>query len=305
MNVRYAVKSNGKNKLIERTYYKKRANIFYIENIKSEFNIISVNPLDFSSGGTEQYILLSDFKDVTYSRSVEKRYFSSGVSIDDKKIIKKLSNGWQLEENLKKIGWKFFDITIKVVGESEIKTVPFNHLSLQATESEIAYENLSELEYMNYVKNGIPAEKYNDIASSGNSGFCETDVLFELNNEEVNIQKHLEREFKKKNQDERLISRLKLPTLVVTHFYKRSYATIDIFEEFDPKKLTLDIEKYVYKNGANGYYYAYLPIYDGQNFEFESSGLHNYTDILLIDSKGKIHSIDISDSKDDESEFDD
>jgi hypothetical protein len=305
MELRYTVKSNGKNKLIERTYYKKRTNIFYIDSIKSEFNIIASNPLDFSWDGGEQYIPLSKFDDVNNVRSIDKIFFSSGVSVDDKKIIKKLSSGWQLEESIKKLGWKFFDKTIKVIGESEIKTVPFNRLSLQATEIEIAYENLSELQFKSYLENGIPAQDYDDIASSGNSGFCETDVVFELNDEEIQIHKHLEKKLKEKNPDERLIVKMKLPTLVVAHYFKRSYATINIYEEFNLKKLTLDVEKLVYKNGANGYYYAYLPIYDGQNFDFESSGLHNYTDILLIDAKGKVHSGEISDAENNEDEMND
>jgi hypothetical protein len=98
---------------------------------------------------------------------------------------------------------------------------------------------------------------------------------------------------------------MQLPALIVAHYFKRSHATLEIFEEFDPTKITLNIEKYVFKKGGEGYYYLYLPMYGEENFVFESSGLHNYTDILLIDTKGKIHSIDVSESdSDDDSEKD-
>jgi hypothetical protein len=45
-------------------------------------------------------------------------------------------------------------------------------------------------------------------------------------------------------------------------------------------------------------------MYGEENFVFESSGLHNYTDILIIDKKGKVYSIEISesDSNDDSEE---
>jgi hypothetical protein len=97
---------------------------------------------------------------------------------------------------------------------------------------------------------------------------------------------------------------MQLPSIIVAHYFKRSYARLDIFEEFDPKKLTLDVEKYIFKSGTKGYYYAYLPMYGDQDFSFESSGLHNYTDILLIDIKGKVHSIDVSESDHEDEDVD-
>ena len=302
MDIRYSVKSNSKNKLIERTFYKKQKNILFVEKVRDEFNVISINPLAFSWGGNEKYITLSDFKEITNSSSVDKLFFSSGISVDVKKIIRKLSKGWEFEEGLRQIGWQFFDKTIKVFGESEINKIPLNHLSLQGTEIEISCHSISNDEFKEYLENGISSEEYDDISTSGDSGFCETDSKFTVNDEEVNIKKELEKEFKKKNSDENLFSKITLPAIVVAHYFKRSYATIDILEEFDPKKLTLNVEKYVYKTGVNGHYSAYLPMYEGQNFDFESSGLHNYTDILLIDAKGKTHSIDISESDEDEDE---
>jgi len=300
MEIRYSVKSNGKNKLIERTYYKKRTDIFYIEKVKSEFHLISANQLQFTWSEEGEYIQLSEYKDLAYGQKIEKIFFTTGVSTEDKKSIKKLSNGYMFEGEAKGIGWKFFDKTTKVVGESRIEKVPFNQLSFQATEIEIACQDLSESQFKEYLENGISQDEYDDISTSGNSGFCETDIKFEINGEEVNIQKYVDKEIRKKNEDERLITRMQLPSLIVAHYFKRSYATLDIFEEFDPKKLTLNVEKYIFKSGAKGYYYAYLPMYGDQDFSFESSGLHNYTDILLIDKKGKVHSIDVSESEDGE-----
>ena len=152
------------------------------------------------------------------------------------------------------------------------------------------------MQFKEYLENGLPPEEYDDISTSGNFRFCETDIKFEVNNEEVNIQKHILKEFRKKNSNGCLIANLQLPTLIVAHYFKRSYATLDIFEEFDPKKIILDLEKYIFKKGASGYFFSYHPIYQDQSFTFESSGLHNYTDILLIDIKGRVHSIEVAES---------
>jgi hypothetical protein len=305
MTIRYSVKSNENNKLIERTYYKKKSDIFYIEKTQSEFNIVSANPLEFTWSEEGEYIQLFEYEDIAYGHSSEKLFFTSGISIDDKKSIKKLSKGYRFEDEIKSIGWKFFDKTSKVTGESKIERVPFNQLSLQATEIEISCLSISDDEFKEYLKNGISSEEYDDISTSGDSGFCETDSKFTVNDEEVDIKKHLLKELKKKSSDEQLMTKMQLPALIVAHYFKRSHATIDIFEEFDLKKLTLNIEKYIYKSGPNGYYFAYRPTYGDEDFSFESSGLHNYTDILLIDTKGKVYSIDVLESDDEDEDGDD
>jgi hypothetical protein len=301
MEFRYSVKSNGENKLVERTYYKKKGDIFYVETTKKEFHIITSYPLDYAWNDDEQHIPLIQFKDIFYGPNIQKICFTNAISAEDRKFIKKALKEYSFERNVSDKGWKLFETSSKIIGESEIKRVPFNQLSLQATEMEISYQNISESQFKNYLENGISSEEYDDISTGGDSGFCETDIKFEVNNEDVNIQKYISKEFRKKDLDEHLIIRFQLPTLVVAHYFKRSYATVDIFEEFDPRKINLKIEKYIFKNGANGYYYSYLPMYGEQDFEFESSGLHNYTDILIIDKKGKVHSIEISEA-DDESE---
>ena len=43
MGIRYRIKSNGKNILTVRTYYKKGSNFFIVEESKKEFNIITKN----------------------------------------------------------------------------------------------------------------------------------------------------------------------------------------------------------------------------------------------------------------------
>ena len=56
MEFRYSVKSNQKNKLIERTFYRKKTDIFYIEKTKTDFNIITKDSIDFSWNDDKQYI---------------------------------------------------------------------------------------------------------------------------------------------------------------------------------------------------------------------------------------------------------
>ena len=300
MGIRYKIESNGKNILTVRTYYKKGSNFFIVEESKKEFNIITKNPPECNYEQNISFYELSEYNDTSYKSTIEKFIFSSGVEKEEQKQIRKLFKNRD-EDKLPKLGWKFYDKSTKIFGESDIIQTTYNKLDFYGYLTEINCIEITKKQFEEYSKEGI---KYSEIDSDklndGGYGSLFTDSSCELhiNEEEYPIKERLEKLIKSNSKN--IVNHFSSLEIVRESFYKGGHFELEIYEEFDPKKFNISVENYVKGKNKKSICISFIPNYDGVDFEYKDGGYHKDDDWSLIDEKGNVHSLEFKDEDSDE-----
>jgi len=303
MGVRYKIESNGKNILTERTYYKKGSDFFIVEESKKEFKIITKQSPDYKWEQKTKLYSLNEYENTLYTPSIEKLIFSSGVDKDEQKVIRKLFKTWD-QDKLLKMGWKFFDESTKIFGESIVVQTPYNRLDFYGYLTEITCMNISKEQFKKYSQEGISDsdEGLDDFYSYTLTQFSDPSCELEINGIEYPIEKRLEKLIK--SNSKKIVNHYSDLMIVRESFSKGGNYFLEIFEEFDPKKFNIEVENYVIGKNKKSINLLFSPTYDGEGFEYEDGGNTKGDDWSLVDEKGIVHSVEFDGSDEDEDEFD-
>jgi len=301
MGIRYKIESNGKNILTERTYFKKGSDFFIFEKSMKRFKIITEQSPNYEWEQNTKLYSLNEYKNTLYTPSIEKFIFSSGVDKDEQKVIRKLFKTWD-QDKLKKLGWKFFDKSTKIFGESEVVETPYNKLDFYGYLTEISSMSITKKQFDEYSINGISESEFNwgEMNSDTITRFSDSSCELQINEITYQIEKQLEKLIKLNSKKiENHYSNLQI---VRESFYKGGQFSLEIYEEFDPKKFNISVENYVIGKNTKSPNLLYSPSYDGDIFEYEDGGWGKGDDWSLVDDKGNVHTLDFKDS---DEEFED
>lgn len=306
MNFKYKIESNGKNRLINRSYYQKKSDFIIFEVSKKEFLIISDEyPKDIWESKEPQKQLFQ-FKDLKYGDSNNKIYFSSGINKEDQKTIRGISKEWNKKDYLKKNGWKFLGQSSSIYGESNAVRTPFNNLEVSGYNLEIEYLTISTEEYIKYKNQGVTEAEHKNIfyRLNTNTGFIDSDIELSINGNVLSsIYDQIEKSLKNASKE----SPFKIPTPCIIHerWFKGASYSLDIYEEFDIKKFRISTESFSWNKGKGADAIIYEPIYDENSFEFIEGGWEKSSDWYIIDEKNNVSYLDIKNEDDDEDFEDD
>lgn len=290
----YKIESNGKNKLVERKYYKKGNEFLIIEKTLSEFIVIVGERPKDAQEKSLSYINLSEFMNLKYADFKNKLYFSSGISSEDKKIIKDSLNYWNFSDLFKK-GWKLFDVSNNIFGESEIIETTHNHLILNANMCEITFTSITMEECKEYLDNGITdmdsmLERLNENREFGFlEPYCQ--ISIGENSEEDSFESDLIELSKTKVKKENTFYQIPPLSIVCIEENKGGEYNLDIYGEFDSKNLRAIPKKFVWGKGSQSQIKMFTPYYNDENFECWDAGRNIGECWYLIDAKGKVHGL--------------
>ena len=303
MGIRYKIESNGRNVYTERTYYKKGTDFFIVEESKKEFIILTEKLPKVDWVLNTKFYELGEHKDLSYNPTTDKFIFSSGVEKDEQKIIRKLFKEWD-QDKLPKMGWKFFDKSIKIIGVSDVIETVYNKLDFYGSLTEVNSIDITHEQFEEYLNEGISysAIDSDQLIDSGiGSLFTDSSCELQINEEEYPIQEHLEKLIK--SNSKKVVNHFSSLEIVRESFYKWGHFELEIYEEFDPKKFNIRMENYVVGKNKKLICISFTPNYDGVDFEHEDGGHHKGDDWSLIDEKGNVNSLTFKDEdSDDESE---
>jgi len=301
MGIRYKIESNGKNLFTERTYYKKGADFFIVEESKKEFKILTKESPKPDWEQKIKFYVLSEYKDISHTVTTDKFIFSSGISKENQKVIRKLFKEWD-KDKLPKLGWKFFDKSIKIFGATEVVETPYNKLDFYGYLTEISSMSVTKEQFKDYFENGISDSEFNwdDMNSNTETGFSDSSCELQINGTTYLIEKQLEKLIKSNAKE--IESHFSQLEIVRESLYKGGQFSMEIFEEFDPKKFNIYVQNYVIGKNTKSPNLLFLPSYDGDSFDYEDGGWGKGDDWSLVDDKGNVHSLNFKDS---DEEFDD
>jgi hypothetical protein len=303
MGIRYKIDSNGKNLFTERTYYKKGTDFFIVEESKKEFKILTSEPPKVNFEQSIKFYDLSEYKDISSTSITNKIIFSSGISKVDQKVIRKIFKEWD-QDKLPKLGWKFFDKSTKIFGESEVINTPYNKLDFYGYITEVSSISITKEQFEKYSTQGIDESEidWDQIFNTECTGFSNPYCELLINGTTYNIEKQLEKLIKLNTKKiENYFPKLEI---VRESLYKGGQFSLEIYEEFDPKKFNIYVENYVIGKNAKSPNLLFHPSYDDEIFEFEDGGWGKGDDWSLVDDKGKVYGLSFNHEDFDE-EFED
>lgn len=301
MGIRYRIESNGKNILTERTYYKKGSNFFIVEESKKEFNIITKNQPEYNREQNIIFYELSEYNEKLYKLTVVKKFiFSSGVEKEEQKFIRKLFKNRD-KDKLPKFGWKFYDKSTKIFGESKVIQIQYNKLDFYGYLTEINCIEITKKQFEEYSKEGIKYSEidFDDLYHGGyGTLFTDSSCELQIDEEEYPIKERLEKLIK--SNSKKIVNHFSSLRIVQESIYKSGNYFLEIYEEFDPKKFNIDVGNYVMGKNKKSICISFIPTYDGVNFEWYCDGDHRGDDWSLIDEKGNVHNLEFKDEDSDE-----
>jgi hypothetical protein len=318
----YWVKFKKKKALVERKYYRKDEKFFYFE-IQRDDNEIFIDVLPYASDNDPaEGVLLplnSSFNGDGYTVGKGKLIFPENLSEAEVKLIKSEYKKQKSEYYLNVKGWAADNnLSYVVYGKFEVKEVPVHKLTLVTSQTELCVMKISEDQFSNYLKNGVPENEYEELDYSTNYSSpvfnTDTGIALDLDGHDVlNFYDLFKLKYNKAveiyEESHPQIKTQKISDLefaaVSERFIKRSFYTLTIYEEFDFEKLEIEISKYDNFGSESktlGFNLSYSGVTSDPHFEFYSHEGTDYIDDALISSNGVRYDLSVVESEEDSEE---
>ena len=179
-------------------------------------------------------------------------------------------------------------------------------LTFIAPQTELCVKKITEEEFIQLTSIGISEEDCNNFLSDlqnetifiapVNDEYMQRISLL-LNNEIINdFQKHFDKIYKKLKKSNTLDSAHQNDNscfVVWDRYYKRTFWNLNINEDFDMKKFSIQPVIESLSDGTK--YLGFFPYYENEMFNFEKDSGFDVDNVFVIDSNKIRHSIEIKD----------
>jgi hypothetical protein len=295
--MKYLITFKKKNSLVEREFYRKGKRFFYIEKIWDNPEIVLDKKPNLKKYNPLEGLLLSDVK------------FKSGEFETKSKIVipdnipeaeaKKIKSEYRKYNSIYDVeGWESAESEIKAYGEIEMKETPYHLLTLFSSEIEMLLMKVTKEKFNEYLSEGFPQDDFEDLEQNTEFSGLIYDELTMLSideNEMPNFHKLFKakynlaiKEYEKKYPKRLDVKNKKTNVeyaVVGERWIKRSWHTLEIYEEFDFTKLNIEISRDSYF-GRDDYAQTFSLNYAGKEFEFKENYGADSDDFYLMTSLG-------------------
>jgi hypothetical protein len=307
MAKKYLITPKKQNTLIQKEFYRKGKKFFYIETVWYKPEIVVDKKPNLKAFNPTEGFLLNTFK------------FKSGELDSKSKLVvpdnivdteaKKIKNEYRKYGYIFDIeGWESAETEIRVFGDLDIEETPYHLITLFSSEIEVLLMKISKDQYQSYLSEGLPQDQYDELEQNAeiSGSIYDESTIIDIDGTEIpNFHKlfkpkyiHSVKEYEKKygTKLNNKNKKVKIEYAVVgERWIKRSWFTLEIFEEFDISNLKIEISRDVYF-GRTDYIDTFSLNYAGKEFEFKENYGADSDDYYLMTSAGERNHFDIIDS---------